>query len=77
MVNEKLNPNEEVGKKRKIVFWSMIATGVGMIIVVVLLLIFLIPKEEKYEISLGSSGTSIEVELTGEGSYKKGDSVTV
>ena len=74
---EKLNPNEEVGKKRKIVFWSMIATGVGVIIVVVLLLIFLIPKEEKYEISLGSSGTSIEVELTGEGSYKKGDSVTI
>ena len=74
---EKLNPDQEVGKRRKIVFWSMIATGVGMIIVVVLLLIFLIPKEEKYEISLGSSGTSIEVELTGEGSYKKGDSVTI
>ena len=64
-------------KKRKIVFWSMIATGIGVIVVIALLLIFLLPKEEKYEISLGSSGTSIEVELTGEGSYKKGDSVTI
>ena len=35
---ERLNPDEEVGKKRKIVFWSLIATGIGVIVVIALLL---------------------------------------
>ena len=45
---EKLNPDKEVGKKRKIVFWSLIATGIGVIVVIALLLIFLLPKDEKF-----------------------------
>ena len=48
-----------------------------MIIIVALLLIFLLPKEEKYEIEL-SSNVSVEGEvLTGDGSYKKGESITI
>ena len=74
---EKLNPDEEVGKKRKIVFWSMIATGIGVIVVIVLLLIFLLPKDEKFDIDLGSNVSVEDGTLTGNGSYKKGDSVTI
>ena len=63
--------------KKKILFWSLLVSGVGVIIIVALLLIFLLPKEEKYEIEL-SSNVSVEGEvLTGDGSYKKGDSVTI
>ena len=64
-------------KKRKILFWSLLATGVGVIIVVVLLLIFLLPKDEKFDIDLGSNVSVEDGTLTGEGSYKKGDIVTI
>ena len=64
-------------KKRKILFWSLLATGVGVIIVVVLLLIFLLPKDEKFDIDLGSNVSVEDGTLTGNGSYKKGDSVTI
>ena len=74
---EKLNPDEEVGKKRKIVFWSLIATGIGVIVVIALLLIFLLPKDDKFEIDLGSNVSVEDGTLTGEGSYKKGDNVTI
>ena len=63
--------------KRKVLFWSLLGSGVGVIIIVALLLIFLLPKEEKYEIEL-SSNVSVEGEvLTGDGSYKKGESITI
>ena len=77
---EKSNPDYEVGKKRKIVFWSLIASGIGVIVVIALLLIFLLPKDNKYEIDLGtnvSEDLTSEDTLTGEGSYKKGESVTI
>ena len=77
MADENVKEKPKLDKKKKIALWSGIGCGIVAIVAVILLLIFLIPKEEKYEISLGSSGTSIEVELTGEGSYKKGDSVTI
>ena len=72
-IQKETKPNN----KRKVVFWSLLASGVGVIIIVALLLIFLLPKEEKYNIELGSN-VSIEGEvLSGNGSYKKGDSVTI
>ena len=72
-IQKETKPNN----KRKVVFWSLLASGVGVIIIVALLLIFLLPKEEKYDIELGSN-VSIEGEvLSGDGSYKKGDSVTI
>ena len=72
-IQKETKPNN----KRKIVFWSLLASGVGVIIIVALLLIFLLPKEEKYEIEL-SSNVSVEDEiLTGNGSYKKGESITI
>ena len=63
--------------KKKILFWSLLASGVGVIIIVALLLIFLLPKDDKFEIDLGSNVSVEDGTLTGEGSYKKGDSVTI
>ena len=64
--------------KKKVVFWSLLASGIGVIVIaVVLLLVFLLPKEEKYEIDLGANVSVSEGALTGTGSYKKGDSVTI
>ena len=65
-------------RRKKILFWSLLATGIGaIIIVVVLLLVFLLPKEEKFEIDLGSNVSLEEGTLNGSGSYSKGDSVTI
>ena len=65
-------------RRKKILFWSLLATGIGaIIIVVVLLLVFLLPKEEKFEIDLDSNVSLEEGTLNGSGSYSKGDSVTI
>ena len=72
-IQKETKPNN----KRKVVFWSLLASGVGVIIIVALLLIFLLPKEDKFEIDLGSNVSVEDGTLTGEGSYKKGDSVTI
>ena len=77
-LKENLEQETKPSKKRSKLFWALLASGIGAVIIaVVLLVVFLMPKEEKFDINLGSSGTTSSVVLTGDGSYTKGDSVTI
>ena len=77
-LKENLEQETKPSKKKSKLFWALLASGIGAVIIaVVLLVVFLIPKEEKFDINLGSSGTTSSVVLTGDGSYTKGDSVTI
>ena len=77
-LKENLEQETKPSKKKSKLFWALLASGIGAVIIaVVLLVVFLMPKEEKFDINLGSSGTTSSVVLTGDGSYTKGDSVTI
>ena len=86
MSEEKINvqnaQNVDVDKKKKkVLFGSLLSGGIVVIaIIIALLLIFLLPDERKYEIDLDANISQqllSEDTLIGEGSYKKGDSVTI
>lgn len=77
-LKENIEQETKPSKKKSKLFWALLASGIGAVIIaVVLLVVFLMPKEEKFDINLGSSGTTSSVVLTGEGNYTKGDSVTI
>ena len=77
-LKENIEQETKPSKKKSKLFWALLASGIGAVIIaVVLLVVFLMPKEEKFDINLCSSGTTSSVVLTGDGSYTKGDSVTI
>ena len=62
-------------RKKKKIIWTSITAGIVAIVTMILLLIFLIPRETKYEIELNSNITGVV--LNGQGEYKDGEKVTI
>ena len=62
-------------RKKKKIIWTSITAGIVAIVTMILLLIFLIPRETKYEIELNSNITGVV--LNGQGEYKDGEEVTI
>lgn len=71
--DEILEEREITGNKKKLLLWGSLAL-VLVILTAALLLIFLLPKGEKYYIETNSS---LEVVLEGQGEYAEGEEVTI